>query len=107
MVVWCEVGYVYDEVVGCCWLVGWLQALCSLVSRARARELKRLGGDTDLYYKKHGFNGHPKRKGEFVEFEGGRLIHSDVCVGCGKTRGECKCGEAKESKDFNFNYGDK
>lgn len=41
------------------------------------RELANLDGDTDLYYRKHGWkNGNPNKKSEYVDYVDGKLVHS-------------------------------
>lgn len=67
------------------------------------RELSGLGGDSDTYYRRHGFkDGKPHKKSEYVDFDSksGRLVHADVC-NCGRrlVSGECPVC-SKKSDDW-------
>ena len=63
------------------------------------RELAELGGDSDTYYRRHGFkDGKPDKKSEYVEFRNGRLVHDDVC-GCGRRLVDGECPVCSENSD--------
>lgn len=65
------------------------------------RELREVNGDTDLFYRKHGFNGNPHKKSEYVKLDDkGNITHdSNICLECGKRLIDGKCSICDKKRD--------
>lgn len=61
------------------------------------KEIASVGGDSDLYYRKHGYDGNPHKKSEYYKLDAKGNIQNDsnICSRCGKTKQNCRCDQRK------------